>query len=490
MSATPGQPTINPLVGAFPWLLPSNRRDLLKVGSLSLSAAIAPSLFGVPAAKAVEPPAASNGKARSVIFLWMGGGVTHHESLDPKPTAPEEIRGTLSPIATTLPGVHFSEVCPQLAKIAHKLAVVRSFSHDSNDHLLSQAYTLSGRKVPMSQIQTEPNIGAVVSHLHGPRNLLPGYIATYGWTRPGPPPYNMFVGGWLGEEHAPFAIAREPEVMDFAATCGKERDPNPYLEDEFKPRALELLEGLDRVRMNDRVSLRAALDNSLRRIEANSPAGVVDGNYDNAFRLLSSDGVRKAFDITQESDTTRNAYGRTKIGGRCLMASRLVEAGARFVMVDYGYDGLYGNLWDNHNVPVQNFPHICEIAKRPYHVAGIDRAFAAMINDLEQRGLLENTLVVYLTEFGRTPKINKDGGRDHWGPAGSIFFAGGGTRVGQVVGATDRQGAYPTTRSYSPADVAATIYQFLDIAPETVLYDLNKRPHYVLPDGDPITAVI
>jgi len=420
----------------------------------------------------------------------MGGGVTHIDSFDPKPESPEEIRGTLSPIATSLPGVQFSETCPELAKIAHKLALVRSFSHDSNDHLLSQAYTLSGRKVPMSQIQTEPNIGSIVSYLHGPRNLLPGYIAAYGWTRPGPPPYNMFVGGWLGEQYAPFAVAREPEFLDFTATCGRQRDPNPHVEDELKPRSLELLEGLDRVRLSQRAELRAALDRSLRNIEQLSPAGTIDGNYDNAFRLLSSQDVRKAFDLSQETDANRAAYGRTKIGGRCLMACRLVEAGARFVMVDYGYDGLYGNLWDNHNVPLQNFPHICDMAKRPYHVAGIDRAFAGLINDLERRGLLDSTLVVFLTEFGRTPKINKDGGRDHWGAAGSIFFTGGGTRIGQVVGATDRQGAYPITRAYSPADVAATIYQFLHISPDHLLYDQHNRPHFVLPEGEPIAAVL
>ncbi len=490
MASDMDQPTTNPLAGAFPWLVPSTRRNLLKVGSLSLSTATLPGLFQPSTARAAEAPLAANGKEKSVIFLWMGGGVTHLESFDPKPQAPEEIRGTLSPIATSLPGVQFSEVCPELAKIAHKLAVIRSFSHDSNDHLMSQAYTLSGRKVPMSQIQTEPNIGSIISYLHGPRNLLPGYIATYGWTRPGPPPYNMFVGGWLGEQHGPFAIAKAPEVMDFAATCGKERDPNPYIEDEFKPQSLELQVGLDNVRLSRRDELRVALENSLSRIERQSPAGVIDGNYDNAFRLLSSPDVRKAFDLSQESEANRAAYGRTKIGGRCLMARRLVEAGARFVMVDYGYDGLYGNLWDNHNVAAQNFPHICDMAKKPYHVAGMDRAFAGLINDLDQRGLLDNTLVVYLTEFGRTPKINKDGGRDHWGPAGSIFLAGGGTRVGQVVGATDRQAAYPITKSYSPADVAATIYQFLDISPEHVLHDLNNRPHYVLPDGEAIAAVI
>lgn len=494
------QPSANPISGAFPWLMPGNRRDLLKVGSLSLSAAALPGLFGGGPlggaavlggqTKRDEPSLAANGKAKSVIFLWMGGGVTHFESFDPKPEAPEEIRGTLSSIATSLPGVRFSEVCPELAKIAHKLAVVRTFSHDSNDHLLSQAYTLSGRKVPMSQIQTEPNIGSVISHLHGPRNLLPAYIATYGWTRPGPPPYNMFVGGWLGEQHAPFAIAKQPEVMDFAATCGKEMHPDPYIEDEFKPRSLELLDGLDQIRLNNRVELRAALEQTLSRIERGAPTSSLDGNYDNALRLLGSQNVRDAFDLSTEPLANREAYGRTKIGGRCLMACRLVEAGARFVMVDYGYDGLYGNLWDNHNVAAQNFPHICDMAKKPYHVAGMDRAFAGLINDLERRGLLENTLVVFLTEFGRTPKINKDGGRDHWGPAGSIFFAGGGTRVGQVVGATDRQGAYPITRSYSPADVAASIYHFLDIPQDHILHDLNNRPQFVLPDGDPIEAIL
>lgn len=485
-----GQLPNNQLATAFPWLVPTSRRELLKIGSLSLAATM-PNLFHAPAVSAAtEPPRAANGKARSVIFLWMGGGVTHLESFDPKPEAPEEIRGTLSPIATTLPGVHFSEACPELAKIAHKLAVVRSFSHDSNDHLLSQAYTLTGRKVPMSQIQTEPNIGSVVSYLHGPRNLLPGYIAAYGWTRPGPPPYNMFNGGWLGEQHGPFAVGREPAVLDFAVTSGKDRNPNPFVEDDLKPPSLELLEGLDRVRLSQRADLRLALDGSLRRLEQQSVASVVDGNYDNAFRLLSSQDVRQAFDLSLEPDANRAAYGRTKIGGRCLMACRLVEAGARFVMVDYGYDGLYGNLWDNHNVAVQNFPHIGEMAKRPYHVAGIDRAFAGLINDLERRGLLDSTLVVFLTEFGRTPKINKDGGRDHWGAAGSMFFAGGGTRVGQVVGATDKQAAYPTTRGYSPADIAATIYKFLHISPDHVLYDRQSRPQLVLPEGDVIEAVV
>ena len=491
MTADRGQLTNNQVAAAFPWLIPTKRRNLLKIGSLSLSAAALPGLFRPRVASAAaDPPLATNGKARSVIFLWMGGGVTHIDSFDPKPEAPEEIRGTLSPIATSLPGVQFSEACPELAKIAHKLALVRSFSHDSNDHLLSQAYTLSGRKVPMSQIQTEPNIGSIVSYLHGPRNLLPGYIASYGWTRPGPPPYNMFVGGWLGEQYAPFAVGREPEVMDFAATCGRERNPNPHVEDDLKPRSLELLEGLDQARLSRRAELRVAVDGALRRIEQQSAAGVIDGNYDNAFRLLSSQDVRRAFDLTLETDENRASYGRTKIGGRCLMACRLVEAGARFVMVDYGYDPDYGNVWDIHNVREQKFPHVSEMCKRGYSVAGIDKAFAALISDLKQRGLLDSTLVVYLTEFGRTPKINALGGRDHWGACGSMFFAGAGIQKGQVVGTTDKHAAYPLSRGHGPADIAATMYECLGIETETRVPDRFGRPVAVLEHGHAISEVL
>ncbi len=183
-------------------------------------------------------------------------------------------------------------------------------------------------------------------------------------------------------------------------------------------------------------------------------------------------------------------YGTTTFGRGCLLARRLVEAGARFVMVDYGYDPEYGNLWDNHRAAVQNQPHICEMVKLPYHLAGTDRACAALVADLDARGLLGETLVVFLTEFGRTPRINREGGRDHWGAAGSIFFAGGGTRGGQVIGATDRHAAFPTGPGHSPADVAATIYRALGIDTQTLLYDRQHRPLPVLPHGEPIPGVL
>src|SRR5438876_3032250 len=205
--------------------------------------------------------------------------------------------------------------------------------------------------------------------------------------------------------------------------------------------------------------------------------------------MLVSPAVRRSFDVSNETPAARDRYGRTKIGQRCLLARRLVEAGARFVMVDYGYDPEYGNLWDNHRAPVQNQPHICEMAKLPYHLAGTDRACAALLQDLHDRGLLAQTLVVFLTEFGRTPRINREGGRDHWGAAGSLFFAGGGVRGGQVIGATDRHAANPVTAPWGPGDVAASIYHALGIDPETTIYDRLRRPMPVLPAGRVIAGV-
>ena len=467
-----------------------SRRDVLRVGSISVSAGLLPAIGIRESAAAKQNRELDHpGKAQSVIFLWMGGGVTHIDSLDPKPEAPEEIRGTLEAIDTALPGIQFCETCPKLAKIADDVAVVRSFSHDSNDHLLSQVYTLSGRKVTRAQLFTEPNIGSFVSHLYGTRNGLPGYIAVPGITRPGPPPHNLFVGGWLGAQYAPFSVGGQPEQPDF--TVGeKEANPSPTCEEDLKPQVLAMPDGVSVNRVDRRAGLREQLETAAHEVESAGTFATMEGHYSNALRLLTSDGIRSAFDISHEANSTRDAYGRTKNGGRCLMARRLVEAGARFVMVDYGYDPDYGNLWDNHNAPSQNFPHISETCKRGYHVAGMDRAFAGLITDLKDRGLLESTLVVFLTEFGRTPKINSNGGRDHWGACGSVFFTGAGTQVGQVIGASDDHAAYPTTRSYGPADIAASIYAAMGIDPESRVRDIQNRPVPILDHGSCIEGLL
>jgi hypothetical protein len=463
------------------------RRDLLKIGPLAISASVLPSLMtgSVRAEIAVAPTA----KAKSIIFLWMAGGVTHIDSLDPKPEAPEQIRGTLNAIPTAMPGVFFSEACPNLARVAKDLALVRSFSHDSDDHLLSQVYTLSGRKVTQAQLFTEPNIGSIVQYLLGSRNGMPGYIAVPGITRPGPPPHNLFVGGWLGNQYAPFCIGGQPEQPDF--TVGeKEDDPSPRAAEDLNPPELRFPQEVTIGRLQRRSQLRSSLEDSLREVERTGALPAMEGHYGGALKLLMAPQVRNAFDVTAESTQTRDDYGRTKIGGRCLLARRLVEAGARFVMVDYGYDADYGNLWDIHNVREQKFPHVSEMVMRGYNVAGMDKAFAALVTELNHGGWLDTTMVVYLTEFGRTPKINSLGGRDHWGKCGSMFFAGAGIQTGQVVGTTDPHAAYPLTRPFGPADIAATMYQGLGIEPESRVPDRLGRPVPVLDHGEAIAEVL
>lgn len=457
-----------------------SRRDILRAGSLSFAASALPAHLDAAAGAA---------RADAVIFLWMAGGVTHIDSFDPKPDAPAEIRGKLGVIPTTLPGVQFCETMPRLARVAHELALVRSYSHDSDDHLLSQVYTLSGHKVAMSDLYTHPNIGSLVAHLHGPRGGLPGYIAVPGTTRPGPPPYNFFRGGWLGAHHAPFCVGGVPAEPDF--TVAEKLDNPPSLADEkLQPQSLAAPLELTGDRLDRRAGLREGFDTLLRRLDRQPEVAAQDAGFESALRLARNARIRDAFDLDREAPAVREEYGRTKLGGRCLLARRLVEAGARFVMVDYGYDSDYGNIWDNHNAPTQNHPPIQDMVRRGYHLAGMDRAFAALLTDLKARGMLGRTLVVYLTEFGRTPKINSNGGRDHWGAAGSMFFAGGGTRTGQVIGATNKHAAEPTTRPITPADIAATLYSALGIAPHTIVKDFQGRPRPILERGEVIREVL
>jgi uncharacterized protein (DUF1501 family) len=467
------------MTGLAAWDGLLHRRDVLRVGALTVGATFLPGVLAQPAS--VTEGEAS---AQSVILLWMAGGVTHIDSFDPKPDAPSQIRGTLGAIATTLPGVHYSESMPCLAEQAHRITVVRSFSHDSNDHLLSQAFALSGRRVNMTQLSTEPNVGAVVSYLRGSRAGFPGYIAVPGTTRPGPPPYNLFGGGWLGAQYGPFSSGGAPRNADFTARVAEAP------EEEFHMQALQLAAGLSVQNLRDRQSLLNQLDTAAQNAEAQIGSAELNQQYTGAFQMLTAPAVRQAFDLNREPNRVRDWYGRTKIGQRCLLARRLVEAGAPFVMVDYGYDPEFGNLWDNHRAPVQNQPHICEIVKAPFHLAGTDRACAALVEDLFQRGLLDQTLVVFLTEFGRTPRLNTEGGRDHWGAAGSIFFAGGGAAAGRVIGRTDAHAAAPLTPPHGPGDVAATIYRALGIAPHTMLMDRQQRPLPVLPSGEPIPGVL
>lgn len=452
------------------WLNLISRRDVLRCAAVGVAGALLPG----PASGE-----ATRGKARSVIVLWMAGGLTHIDSFDPKPAAPSEVGGGLRAIDTSAPGVRFCETMPHMARQAHRITVLRSFVASSDDHLIAQAYGLSGRKVTAATIMAEPNVGAVVSKLRGGRNGLPGYIAVPGTTRPGPPPHNLFTGAWLGREHGPFCSGGQPRNADFTARV-KEAS-----EDDFNRQGLSPPPNLTAGRLGSRQGLRGRLERGLSQLEQSGAVGVLSRQYRTAFEMLLSPGVRRAFDLGREPCRVREKYGPTRIGQRCLLARRLVEAGARFVLVDYGYDPEFGNLWDNHNAPVQKHPPLMKMVREPYHLAGTDRAFAALLDDLATRGLLDHTLVLFLTEFGRTPKINSNGGRDHWGKAGSLFLAGAGVRGGQVIGATDGHAAQVRGPGISPADVAATVYKAMGITPDTVLRDRQRRP-VALCEGKPI----
>ncbi|RPI86307.1 MAG: DUF1501 domain-containing protein, partial [Planctomycetaceae bacterium] len=405
--------------------------------------------------------------ADQVVFLWLPGGVTHHESFDPKPQAPEEIRGPIQAIETSVSGVRFAETLPFLARHMDKLAVVRSFAAGTNDHFDGQAYALSGRNVLPNGILSEPNFGSVIHHQLGATGGLPGYIAVPGSTRPGPPNTDMFVPAWLGQEYAPFCTMGEPRNAD------------------FQVRDLGLLDGISAERFTRRQSLRLEVESRLATLEQ---PGVYEGMrqlYGRALDLMTSPRVREAFDLAREPATAWQKYGLSKVGQRCLLARRLIDADARFVMMDYGYDwGDYNNLWDNHCAPGQNQPHMWKMCKVPYHLPAVDQAFAALLDDLSLSGRLERTLVVYFTEFGRTPQINSNGGRDHWGYSGSIFYAGGGVQGGQVIGVTDTIGAYCKTRTYSPADAVATVYKAVGIDPHTAILDRQNRPLAIQTTGE------
>ncbi len=434
-----------------------HRRSLLRWGGVTVAAS-APQLLGLGGAPSASAaiPANRHATADQVLFLWLPGGVTHHESFDPKPEAPEEIHGPIGAIETNVPGVRFADTMPNMARHMDKLALVRSYAAGTNDHFEGQCYALSGHNKLPNGILSEPNFGSIIHHQLGATGDLPGYIAVPGSTRPGEPYTNEFVSAWLGEKYAPFC------------TMGEPRNP------DFRVRDLAWLESLSEQRLARRTDLRTRLETTLAAAERGRAMEGLDTLYGEAIHMLTSPKTREAFDVHAEPQSVKDKYGMSKLGQRCLLARRLLERDSRFVMVDYGYDwGEYNNLWDNHCAPVQNQPHIWKMVKVPYHLPAVDQAFAALLDDLAQSGRLERTLVVYFTEFGRTPKVNSLGGRDHWGYSGSIFYAG-------------EIGAYCKTRTYSPAEAVATVYKAVGIDPHRMIDDREGRPRSIQPWGEPI----
>lgn len=392
----------------------------------------------------------SRSKNINCILVWMDGGPSHYETFDPKPDAPEEIRGEFNTIPTPIPGVRFSECIPNLAKIADKYTVIRSVCHKDPNHGGGNHYMMTGRPTPVpvscgAFVTFHPSFGSMVSYDRGIQGGLPAYVSLPRVSRSGGP-------NFLGGQHAPFVIDGNPD------------DKNFRVRDVVLPRSL------DPSRAARRHDLRQSLDSMSRMSEklAQDPAVTFDDYYQQGIHLVTSTPAQKAFDIHSESDSVRDSYGRNDLGQRMLLARRLVEVGVSFVTVYYGG-------WDNHT-------KIFETYKGKF-MNRFDQGLSALISDLEVRGLLDNTMVIALGEFGRTPKVNKDAGRDHWPGAMSILMAGAGIPGGQIVGETDSKGYYASENVYSPEDFAASLYTKLGIDPDQILYTNTGRPVQLVDHG-------
>ena len=403
----------------------------------------------------------------SCIFIFLAGGASHFETFDPKPNAPAEIRGLWKPISTSVPGTVICEKMPLMATRMDKVAIVRSWQGKSGSHATASQHVASGMQPP-SGGQHFPNFGCLVSALRGNRiHGVPAHFGVPVAARYTNPP------GYLGPAHSAFDISGDP------------RDP--------KVKFGKLSVASDR--FEDRRSMLTQMDN-LGRLAAASDNGLAatDKFADEAISLLTSGAMRKATDLEQESASTRERYGMNMYGQRVLLGRRLIEAGARFVTINQAVQGgLFGNgttngTWDNHHLlfesmmsfrsPPPNIPsgYKWHQHQGPGNLPQLDMSLSVLLDDLEERGLLETTLVVVMGEFGRTPKINKNAGRDHYPSAGSVLLAGAGVQRGAVIGATDRNGAEPRTRPWRPEDFAASIYHGLGIDHHGTYFPRLTRP--------------
>jgi uncharacterized protein (DUF1501 family) len=412
-----------------------SRRSFLRVGAVG-------SLLSL--AGAGKAAAKRGHRAKNVLLVYLGGGLSHHDSFDPKPDAPSEVRGNYNPIQTTVPGLIVSEKMPRMARVMHKLALVRSGAHNNDHHETATNWVMSGRFG--SAFGDYPAIGAVVAHETGLGGPMPPYVAI-----PRNPSFTWELGksAFLGGRYESFRTG----------------DPNAP---GFKVEDVAPAESLSERRVARRKSLLAAVDELARRSEGSDLIGTYDELRAAAAGLVLSPEARGAFAIDNESSRVRDRYGRTTFGQSALLARRLVERGVKYVTVNFGGWDHHAKIWDGLK------------SKLP----DLDTGLSALVEDLDARGMMDETLLVVMGEFGRTPKINKDVGRDHWAPAASLLFAGAGVKRGLVLGSTDKQGAYVTRRPVAPADVACTIYDSLGIDPRKQLIAPDGRPIEVLDTGE------
>lgn len=386
-------------------------------------------------------------KAESVIHIYLPGGIAHQETFDPKPYSPLEYRGELKPIKTKT-GDIFSETVPRLAGISDRLTILRAMSHGEAAHERGTHNMFTGYKPSPALIF--PSFGSVVSHEYGPRNDLPPYVAV-------PSTANEFAGtGYLSSSYGPFSLGADP------ANAG------------FRVQDLNLTNGVDAARFQRRRSALDAVNSYFADKQKSDNIAAMDTFYQRAYSLISSDKAREAFNIEAEDAAMRDRYGRNAAGQRLLMARRLVESGVRFVTVTYGG-------WDMHN-------QISAGMRRD--MPPLDQALAALIEDLESRGLLSKTLVMVSSEFGRTPKINNEAGRDHWPKVFSVMLAGGGVKGGLVYGASDATATEPEFDAVSPEDLATTMYQLLGIVADKELMSPGDRPIEICDGGKVIQDIL
>jgi hypothetical protein len=444
------------------------RRDVLCAGALGLGGG-----FTLPRLLAAQSGAQKAPRARSVLFYHHYGAPSHLETFDPKPAAPLEIRGEFGAIDTPLPGFRVGELMPRIARVCDRLAVVRSMHHRTANHNPGVYLAITGRTSVRDQVQVGasptdwPHYGAVLAKM-APSDgslpvsvQLPHYAFDQVYRCPGQ------TGGLLGSAYDPMVIERDPNDPAF--------------------RVDEVALRVDRHRLDDRRRLLASLDAQIRGLDARASAAGHSSDYERAFSILTSQRAQEAFDLAREPDRVRERYGRTKSGQTLLLGRRLIEAGVRFVTCFSGSNP--GDGWDTHT---DNFNRLKNNLLPPE-----DQAFSALIEDLDERGLLAETLVVWSGEFGRKPHIGKPnpavnnigpGGRDHWPQCYTLVLAGAGVRRGLVYSESDRLGEYPKGRPHTPGDLAATLFWALGLDPQAEIHDQLGRP-YRLADGEPIAGL-
>ncbi|MGE3317455.1 MAG: DUF1501 domain-containing protein [Planctomycetaceae bacterium] len=457
---------------------PLTRRDILRAGSVGLFGLSLPKLLEgrlradslIAESKPIS--ASSFGRAKSCILLFMWGGPAHQDTFDLKPDAPVEVRGEFQPISTNVPGTQICEHFPQLASRVDKLAIIRSMTHGDVNHTTSTHYLLTGQPPPASAVDLRgdwPHIGAVLSKLGRGRGPLPPFAQM----RPKlPNDVPRFVeqshgqsAGWLGPTFDPLTIDDDPNLPS-------------YRVGDFVP-----LPEISARRLEDRKRLLSDVDSARRLMAESVGIEALDGHYQRAFELLDSAVGRDAFDLTREPEAVRERYGKNPHGQSVLQARRLVERGVPLVTVFWPSDGIknVSVYWDTHS---RNFVDLKNRLMPP-----ADQAFSALLDDLQERGMFDETLVVWTGEFGRTPKVgqvNSDAGagrdgRDHWPNCFTSVLAGGGSKGGLVYGTSDRYAAYPASNAVQPVDLTATIYHLLGIPEELTLQDSQGRPLVVCP---------